>query len=154
MVTSNQCLRKYGDPALLSNQQKHLRVWIVPEEIRASFSHVWNTALGAQGFPKKIYLNHDLQRPLETALNRLIVSGLAKELKTWDGCFVIRTKRGLKSPSLHSWAIAIDVNAQENGLGKKPVLSADFVNCFTSSGFDWGGVWSRPDGMHFQLSSI
>lgn len=155
MVTSKACYAKYGDPNLLETQQKHLIVWQVPDEIRESFSHVRHSAVGTIGFPKKIYLNKDMQKPLETALNNLIVSGVAGEMKTWDGCFIIRQKRGLKSMSLHSWGIAIDVNAFENGLGVKPVLSNDFVHCFKAAGFDWGGDWkTRVDGQHFQLSSI
>ena len=76
------------------------------------------------------------------------------ELKTWDGCFNVRRKRGLKSLSLHSWGIAIDVNAAWNGLGKEPTLSKEFVQCFIDAGFDWGGTWTRKDGMHFQLKTI
>ena len=61
----------------------------------------------------------------------------------------------MASLSLHSWGIAIDVNAFENGLGKEPKLSKKFVKCFTDNGWDWGGLWvSRPDGMHFQLSKL
>jgi hypothetical protein len=56
--------------------------------------------------------------------------------------------------SLHSWGIAIDVNAAWNGLGKEPTLTPEFVKCFTDAGFDWGGTWKRKDGMHFQLSNI
>ena len=76
------------------------------------------------------------------------------ELKTWDGCFNIRKKRGLSSMSLHSWGLAVDVNAFENGLGQNPKLSKEFVECFTSSGFEWGGFWKKKDGMHFQLAKI
>jgi hypothetical protein len=56
--------------------------------------------------------------------------------------------------SLHSWGIAIDVNAFENGLNMTPKLSAGFVKCFTDNGFDWGGTWTRKDGMHFQLKTV
>jgi hypothetical protein len=92
--------------------------------------------------------------PLTAAFKALISTGCVTELKTWDGCFNIRKKRGLSSMSLHSWAIAIDVNAFENGLGQTPKLSKLFVSCFTNNGFDWGGTWTRKDGMHFQLSKI
>ena len=88
------------------------------------------------------------------AFQNLINTGAVKELKTWDGCFNIRNKRGLSSMSLHSWGLAIDVNAFENGLNKAPKLSALFVKCFTDAGFTWGGKWLRPDGMHFQLSAL
>ena len=56
--------------------------------------------------------------------------------------------------SLHSWGIAIDVNAFENGLHQEPRLSAGFVKCFTDAGFIWGGNWRRKDGMHFELAKI
>ena len=56
--------------------------------------------------------------------------------------------------SLHSWGIAIDLNAFENGLNMAPKLSPGFVKCFTDAGFEWGGNWQRKDGMHFQLAKI
>ena len=92
--------------------------------------------------------------PLTKAFENLIRTDAVRELKTFDGCFNIRKKRGLSSMSLHSWGIAIDVNAFENQLNQTPKLSARFVKCFTDAGFDWGGSWQRKDGMHFQLSTI
>jgi len=85
-------------------------------------------------------------------------------LKTYDGCFNIRKKRGLNSMSLHSWGIAIDINAFSNPLGLTrsqiiakglTPLSEGFLKCFTDANFHWGGDWQRrPDFMHFQLASI
>jgi len=138
MVTSAQALKKYGDPTKESN----MIVWDIPSELEVGV------------IPKRLYCNKDLVAPLTQAFKNLIATGFVKELKTWDGCFNIRKKRGLTSMSLHSWGIAIDVNAAWNGLGKTPVLSAGFVKCFTDAGFDWGGTWTRKDGMHFQLSKI
>jgi len=154
MVTSAQCLKKYGDPNLLSTQSKHFIVWQVPNDILTAFSHVRFSAVGTIGFPKKIFVNKDFQPILEKSLRNVIERGLAKELKTWDGCFIIRSKRGLSSLSLHSWAVAVDVNAFENGLGQNPKLSANFVKCFTDAGCEWGGTWARKDGMHFQIGKI
>jgi hypothetical protein len=104
--------------------------------------------------PKRLYCNKDLIIPLSKALKALIDTGHVRELKTFDGCFNIRKKRQLTSMSLHSWGIAIDVNAFENGLNKTPKLSAGFVKCFTDNGFNWGGNWKRLDGMHFELAQI
>lgn len=139
MVTSAQCLAKYGEPSV---KNKWLVLWDVPAELEIGI------------IPKRIYCNKDMVGPLTQAFKNLIATGAVKELKTWDGCFNIRKMRGLSSMSLHSWAIAIDVNAFENGLGHVPKLSAKFVKCFTDAGFDWGGTWKRKDGMHFQLAKI
>ena len=138
MVTSAQALKKYGDPFKESN----MIVWDIPTELEVGV------------IPKKLYCNKDLIVPLSAAIKNLIDRGFISELKTWDGCFNIRKKRGLNSQSLHSWGIAIDINAAWNGLGKIPTLSVGFVKCFTDAGFDWGGTWTRKDGMHFQLSKI
>lgn len=138
MVTSKQALAKYGDP----NLQRAMTLWDVPSHLEIGI------------IPKKIYCNRDMVQPLSQAFQNLISRGFVSELKTWDGCFNIRKKRGLASMSLHSWGIAVDVNAFENGLNQVPKLSAGFVKCFTDAGFDWGGTWKRKDGMHFQLSNI
>ena len=142
MVTSAQCLKKWGDPTITANELKYMTVWDVPAHLEIGV------------IPKKLYCNKQIVAPLIQAFTNLIDRGVVNELKTWDGCFNVRRKRGLKSLSLHSWGIAIDVNAAWNGLGKDPVLSKEFVKCFTDAGFDWGGTWTRKDGMHFQLKTI
>jgi hypothetical protein len=138
MVTSAQCLKKYGDP----DKESNMTLWDVPTELEIGV------------IPKRIYCNKDMVAPLTNAFQNLIDTGKVNELKTWDGCFNKRKKRGLSSMSLHSWGIAVDVNAAWNGLNMTPKLSAEFVKCFTDAGFDWGGTWKRKDGMHFQLSKI
>lgn len=138
MVTSQQALKKYGDPIL----EKSLVVWDVPT----------NLEIGV--IPKRLYCNKDIVAPLTQAFTNLISTGKVSELKTFDGCFNIRKKRGLSSMSLHSWGIAIDVNAAWNQLNMVPTLTPGFVKCFTDAGFEWGGTWTRKDGMHFQLAKI
>lgn len=147
MVTSAQALKKYGDP----EKQSAMILWDVPGYLEIGV------------IPKRIYCNKDLIVPLAAALQALITTGHVKELKTWDGCFNIRKKRGLKSTSLHSWGLAIDLNCSDNPLGKtyeqliaegKKPFSEGFVKCFTDNGFTWGGTWKRKDGMHFELSKI
>jgi len=138
MITAKDCQLKYGDPWT----EKFMVLWDVPTELE----------LGV--IPKKIYCNKDLVGPLERALRNVIQRNLVDQIKTWDGCFNIRKKRSATSMSLHSWGIAIDINAAWNGFGRKPTMSPELVKCFTDAGFVWGGTWSKPDGMHFELSRI
>lgn len=138
MISAEDCTRRYGDPY----KEAALVLWDVP------------TALEIGVIPKKIYCNRDLIAPLSGAFANLIHRGFVDELKTWDGCFNIRPKRNGASMSTHSWAIAIDVNAAWNRMGNRPLLSDGFVRCFKDAGFDWGGDWRVPDGMHFQLKEF
>jgi hypothetical protein len=142
MVTSKDCLKKWGDPADPKNEVKYMTLWDVPSHLE----------LGV--IPKRLYCNKLMIGPLMQAFSNIIERGLIDELKTWDGCFNVRRKRGLTSMSLHSWGLAVDINAAWNGLGKEPTMSQKLVKCFTDCGFDWGGNWNRKDGMHFQLRSI
>lgn len=138
MITSANCQAKYGSP----ETEKFMVLWDVPAELE----------IGT--LPNKLYCNRDMVAPLTQAFKNIIERGLVDEVKTWDGCFNIRNKRQGVSRSLHSWGIAIDINASWNGFGKQPTMSKELVACFEDAGFDWGGRWSKPDGMHFQLRSI
>lgn len=135
-LTSADCQKKYGAPEL----KKGIVLFNVPAYLQIA------------KIPKSFYCNKDMIQPLTLAFQNLIKRGYASDLKTWDGCLNIRKKRGGSTMSLHSWAVAIDLNAASNAYGAKPTLSAGFVKCFTDAGFEWGGNWSKPDGMHFQLS--
>ena len=140
MVTSKQCYALWGDPA--ANERKFMTMWDVPAELEIGV------------IPKRIYCNKIMVQPLTVAFQNLIRTGYVDELKTWNGCFNIRRKTSGTTASLHSWGIAIDVNAAWNGFNRKPTMSAGFVECFVQAGFLWGGVWKRPDGMHHELSTI
>jgi len=134
--------KKVGRSYYSQNELKYMTVWDIPVHLEVGV------------IPKKLYCNKAIINPLMIAFTNIIERGLINELKTWDGCFNVRRKRGLKSLSLHAWGIAIDINAAWNGLGKEPTMSAELVKCFTDAGFDWGGTWTRKDGMHFQLKNI
>jgi hypothetical protein len=138
MITHTQCFEKFGDPT----KEKSMILWDVPPELEIGV------------IPKKVYCNKLLIKPLEKAFTNIISRNLVSELKTWDGCFNIRNKKGGITHSLHSWGMAIDINAAWNGFNKKPTMSKELVACFVDAGFEWGGVWKKPDGMHFQLASF
>jgi hypothetical protein len=142
-VSATNCIEKYGLPNV-EMERSFMVLYNVPKAILNSISTL----------PSRIYCNLDLVAPLEQALRNIINRGLEAEVKTWDGCFNIRKKRGLKTWSLHAWGIAIDINAAWNGLGKEPQMSQELVKCFTDAGFHWGGNWKRKDGMHFQLAFL
>jgi hypothetical protein len=104
----------------------------------------------------RIFCNIDTHEPLKAAFAAIIAAGCAGELETFDGCFNTRWVRGCPGQfSFHSWALAFDFNAKANPLGGKSSWSSQFVECFKSAGFDWGGDFKkRPDPMHFQLAMI
>lgn len=139
MVTPEQCLKKYGPP----ENEANMVMWDVPG------------ALEIGVLPNRLYCNRDMVDPLTRAFGNIIERGHLDEIKTWDGCFNIRPQKGTRAvSSLHSWGIAVDINAAWNRLGTPPTLSAGLVMCFSDAGFDWGGTWKRQDGMHFQLKNL
>ena len=138
MLTSTKALTRYGKPEL----EAAMALFNVPPECQ----------VGA--IPRRIYCNKDLIGPLTKALRCIKQKGLGDKVRTWDGCFNIRRKRTGSSPSLHSWGLAIDINASWNRMGHLGNQDQELVACFVENGFDWGGAWDNPDPMHFQLSEF
>lgn len=138
MITAIQARRRYGDPTA----ESAMVLFDVPRELEVS------------AIPNKIYCNRDLVGPLTKALTSVLSRGLSNKIRTYDGCFCVRNKRGGSSPSLHSWGLAVDINAAWNRMGHPSTQDQRLVACFTEAGFDWGGAWERPDAMHFQLTEI
>lgn len=82
-------------------------------------------------------------------------------LHVFSGSWNIRHMRGGSTPSTHSWALALDINAPHNGLGAVPgndpksfTKNSLIVKAFEEEGWTWGGHWRRPDGMHFQYARV
>lgn len=95
---------------------------------------------------------------LEAALAELVEQGLADLLDPADyaGCWVPRhigwdAGRGI---SMHAWGLAFDVNVSTNAYGDPPRLDPRVVKIFEDHGFNWGGRWRVPDGMHFELGEL
>jgi hypothetical protein len=105
---------------------------------------------------------HRLMLPqLARALREIELSHLAKlidvgDFRTAGGCYVSRTMMWDPSnpPSMHAWGLAIDINVSTNGYGARPRQDPRIVDIFKKWGFRWGGEWSPPDGMHFELASL
>lgn len=93
--------------------------------------------------------------PLEGALNQIIDEGLSdyiskEEFQTSGGCYAPRRISRFDaggSISRHAWGIAIDINTK-SGYPQR------IVEIFNSWGFAWGGTWTSPDEMHFELRDL
>jgi len=123
-------------------------------DVPLDIATAWVNEASGRGMPtRRIYCNLDLVDPLRQALENVRAAGLVSELKTFDGCFNIRAIRNSSGRvSTHAYGLAIDINAAENPLGAEPALTLDFVQCWESAGFDWGGRFQRQDGMHFSYA--
>lgn len=85
--------------------------------------------------------------------------GLLDRVLTYAGSWVPRFVRGSTTTlSSHAHATAFDINAAWNGLGQPPAPKGkmgsvvELVPIAHRHGFFWGGHFSRPDGMHFELT--
>jgi hypothetical protein len=60
----------------------------------------------------------------------------------------------------NSWGTAFDINAPQNFLGNEPAKLGqpgcilELLPIAYSCGFYWGGLFTRKDGMHFELAVI
>jgi hypothetical protein len=100
---------------------------------------------------------HRLMIPqLRGALQDVVDAGLASTLNTYDGCYVPRfiERNPENSISLHTWGIAIDMDASTNYRGIQGTMHPEVVNIFKRWGFRWGGDWQYTDPMHFELAAL
>ena len=93
--------------------------------------------------------------PLEGALNQILEEGLEKylsieEWRSSGGCYAPRRINRFEaggSISRHAWGIAIDINTKSS-------YPPRVVEIFNDWGFAWGGTWTSPDEMHFELRDL
>ena len=96
--------------------------------------------------------NKLMWEPLIGALNQIQEEGLAhtlskKEYYSSGGCYAPRRITRVNAGgalSRHTWGIAIDINTKSN-------YHPRVVKIFNKWGFAWGGTWTSPDPMHFEL---
>jgi hypothetical protein len=86
------------------------------------------------------------------ALREVEDEGLSSVLQTYNGCWNARTvaRSPTAPPSFHAYGAAIDINAAENAYGAVPTMDERVVAIFERYGFNWGGDFLVPDGMHFE----
>lgn len=144
MTEREKIVLKYGDPFVNQSEfeRRHMTLFLC------------QTLFPSLPF-RRIYCNKDIVEPLKRVFTRLQSIGKLSEIKTFDGCFLVRYIRGYetqKIPSLHSYGIAVDFNAAENGLGKPVKFSPEFLQAWRDEGWVCGADFKRLDGMHFQYT--
>ena len=100
---------------------------------------------------------HRLMIPqLRGALQDVKNAGLASTIHSYDGCYVPRfiERNPSHAISLHTWGIAIDLDASTNGRGGTGTMDPRVVQIFKRWGFRWGGDWSYTDPMHFEIGAL
>lgn len=156
MTISEKLIEKYGDPTkdLKVFEARNMVLWDIPSYINAAIP----------ALPNRLYCNKDLIPPLQATFYSLIELGLGKEIKTWDGCFNVRLIRGSKTTlSIHSFGLAVDMNASHNPLGLSKIqcrqkglipFSDQFDEVWRIHGWKLGIDFSRPDGMHREFLNV
>jgi hypothetical protein len=100
---------------------------------------------------------HRLMIPqLRGALQDVLNAGLGATIHSYDGCYVPRfiERNPAHAISLHTWGIAIDLDASTNGRGSSGTVDPRVVQIFKRWGFRWGGDWSYTDPMHFEIGAL
>jgi hypothetical protein len=93
--------------------------------------------------------------------------GFLNKIENWGGCLNSRTVRPKKKGSgptntlsNHAFGVAFDINTISNARGKIPPRIGEkgcireLVPIANKLGFYWGGHFSHPDGMHFELTRV
>jgi len=138
-LTRQQILDTYGEPG---------------PDYNAKYCQLVNISATFPWFPYKgnVLINNDFWIAVHDSFIDLQTEGVQGEIKTYDGCYNFRNTRGTGLISLHSWALAMDMNALIEYLGRADTSWSDkFVEIMTRRLF-WGGQFKgRKDPMHFSL---
>jgi hypothetical protein len=145
----NKYYRKFGTQDWareIGKSESAIRRWVINEDPvtggRTSF-------LGC-AIPEGV--NIAILPYLKEAEARIRQAGIQYKINTASS-FAMRNVRERESISLHSWAVAIDINGAKNGLGSRTTdIPQEVIDIMESVGFYWGGRWKgRPDPMHFEF---
>jgi peptidoglycan hydrolase-like protein with peptidoglycan-binding domain len=116
--------------------------------------------LGPGGKQVDVVMNSKMAPVMKACLEDAQNKDLLKHIKTFDGMYpgFVRNKKDAKTgkdlqppqPSVHSWGVAFDINANPRP-GK---VHPELVKHFKEWGFTWGGDFKgNVDPMHFQYAS-
>lgn len=146
LKTTEDLIERYGNP--VTDTAAFEAKWMITYILQNSVHNAIPT------LPRHLYLNKDIVARLEVTLNSLIEKGLHREIKTYDGCFNVRSQRGSTTISRHAFGIALDLNATWNPLHGAISWTQDFLNVWRNIGWICGADFhTRTDAMHFENSA-
>lgn len=94
-------------------------------------------------------------------INRTIPFEIIQKHRLYEcaGTWNFRPVREGTRLSTHAFGAAIDLSPTLNPLRKtwdegKLMMPRRVVDIFENEGWTWGGLWHRPDGMHFQAAEV
>ncbi len=151
LYSMDAAIKRYGPIDLTSLHWENSAQWIKMFEVPQGVFPNWKV-MRTDHPVKHIACNIDIHEPLKLALNAVVNRGLQDQLLTFDGSWCIRLVRGGTELSVHSYAIALDVNSATNQLGTPGDMSGDLALCFEDNGFRWGKRFHRQDPMHFTFA--
>jgi hypothetical protein len=101
---------------------------------------------------QSVECHRKIETPLLNAVEEIVRSKLAREIRSCEGCYWPRHKMHdpTRDLSLHSWGVAIDFNASTNMPGTAGDMHPQVIEIFAKHGFYWGGHFGDP--MHFQYA--
>lgn len=118
-------------------------------------------ALATKGKYTKMRFHKLAAHQLQEFFVAIEKNNLLHLVMTYGGSYYPRFVRGSRTVlSNHSYGTAFDINVAWNGLGKTPALVGEtgsvreLVTLANQFGFYWGGHFSRPDGMHFEVAKV
>jgi len=130
---------RYDDPRSVGWEHKWITTWNV------QMLHPW--------FPEREIKIHKHFRPLlHDAFFELEKLGLQNEIKSFFHCYQLFSLHESPVLSVHSWGVAIDLNAKENPTGSIGRWSDDFIRVMLKNGIHCGQGWTGVrEPMHFSM---
>lgn len=142
------------------NNKEHIRIlgdWVEKNIVKLEIPQL----KGVKNAPKTVAFHTKGADALVKMFAAWEKAGLIGRILTWEGSFVPRFVRGsTKSLSNHAFGTAFDINARWNAMGSQPALigkegvTRELVPIANEHGFFWGGHFTRPDGMHFEVAVV
>jgi hypothetical protein len=152
----SDCLRLFGNPTSAGWSSQHLVPVAIPFQMHMDEVPVHSISINKIAAAS-------LSRVLTTIWNACDhqQTNVGKcGCEVFSGSFAVRPIRGGKAMSMHSFGLAIDIDAPRNGLAEpasRTFFQSDsvVVRAFKSERWTWGGDWrGRRDAMHFQAAIV